>query len=163
MDPGRGGAPTYWAHELVARAGGLGAGRADRETPAERGPLVSDEAGAWLGETRDRASRWGLPVDDLVRGKEGSGVGADGWALGVRVPVPLAEHARRRFGRRPTSSPACPRARCRAWGFGRSIERLWSGRTEEGKMVRWMERGKRVLTHRVTNVDEAWLGRGRIW
>jgi hypothetical protein len=32
------------------------------ETPAERGPLVSDEAGAGHGETRDHVSGWGLPL-----------------------------------------------------------------------------------------------------
>jgi hypothetical protein len=40
----------------------------------ERGPLVSDEAGAGRDGTRDRTSRWGPPVDDPVRGKKGAGL-----------------------------------------------------------------------------------------
>jgi hypothetical protein len=80
----------------------------DRWTPAERGPLASDEAGAGRGETQDPTSGWGPPVSDPVRGEEGSRVGADGWTLIVRVPVPLAEHAWRRSGCRPTSSLAWP-------------------------------------------------------
>jgi hypothetical protein len=64
------------------------------------------------------------------------GLGADGWALIVRVPVPLAEHVHRRSGRMPTSSPAWPRGRRGAWRFGRSTGQLWPGRTEEG---RWCE------------------------
>jgi hypothetical protein len=80
VDLERGRAPTYWAHEPVAQAGGLGAGQAYMETPAKRGPLVSDEADAGRDETRDHASEWGLPIGDLVRGKEGSKVRANGWA-----------------------------------------------------------------------------------
>jgi hypothetical protein len=49
----------------VARAGGFGVGRADRGTPAERGPLVSDGAGA--GCTARGTDTWGYgapPVSD---------------------------------------------------------------------------------------------------
>jgi hypothetical protein len=104
----------------------------------------------------------GSALGDLVRGKEGSEVGANEWALGVRVPIPQAEHARRRSRRRPTSSVAWPRARCGALGFGRSIGRLRPGRSEEGKMVQGKERGKWVLTHGVAAKDEARVGGDRI-
>jgi hypothetical protein len=162
VDPGRGATPTHRAHELVAGAGGLGAGRADRGNLAERGPLVSDETGVGRGGMRNCMSGWGPPIGDPVRGKKGArlmgslvGPGCQGSCSPGRARATvLRAHAHELAGVAMSTTRGME-----VWTLDRAVMAGEDGGGEDGARE---GEGVWMLNHGVASEDGAWLDGDRV-